>query len=61
MRSHCTIACCMYPLSIEYVLVPKQTKNIFFRQNQVYPVSLASKLVQHKEKQEHITNDIQNI
>ena len=46
-------------LSIEYVLVPN--KKYFSRQNQVYPVSLASKLVQHKKKQEHITNDIQNI
>ena len=49
VRSQCTIACCMYPLSIEYVLVPKQTKKKKFRQTQVYPVSLASKLVQHKK------------
>ena len=34
----------MHPLSIEYVLIPKQTKNIFFRRNQVYLVSLVSKL-----------------
>ena len=29
VRSYCTIGCCMHPLSIEYVLVPKQTKLIF--------------------------------
>ena len=66
-HSSCEIALnhrLLYASVIDWVRTGTQTneKYIFSRQNQVYPVSLASKLVQHKKnKSIYITNDIQNI